>query len=293
MSVELVIPALVAIVGGVVAGLVRWPLRPAVAMSVLTGIAISVAATVSLVVAAAVIGLAARSALVLSLIEWCPVVPLHHQVGLVEGFLAIALTAVACIRIRRVLRRRRWAIEGTAGEHLSVLDTNEPIAYAAPGDPGCVVVSRGLLDSLTPRQRQVVLAHERAHLHHKHHRFLLAAELALAIVAPLGPLVEQIRLATERAADDDAVEAMGGDRQLVAQTIARAALTGHAYSNAVGAFGGASIPARIDALVGPPRAGGLRVMAALGSVATALTVVASGSIQAHHLVDLVGHICNL
>ncbi len=86
---------------------------------------------------------------------------------------------------------------------------------------------------------------------------------------------------------------MGGDRQLVAQTIARAALSGHAYSKTVGAFGGGSVPARIDALVGPPRAGGLRAMAAIGSIATALAVVASSSVQAHHLVDLVDHVCNL
>jgi Zn-dependent protease with chaperone function len=97
---------------------------------------------------------------------------------------------------------------------LSILDTAEPIAYAAPGDPGCVVVSKGLLDVLAPRERQVVLAHERAHLHHNHHRYLLAAELAVAVVPVLRPLVVQIRFATERSADESAVAALGGDREL-------------------------------------------------------------------------------
>lgn len=293
MSVGLVAPAFVAILFGVAAGIVRWPLRPQMAMPVLTGIAVCVASTVSLVVVAAVLGLAARSTLVLSLIEWCPVVPLHHEVGVVEGSLAVAASVFIVRRVSGVVGRRRWAVEGTAGQNLSILDTDEPIAYAAPGDPGCVVVSRGLLDSLSPRERQVVLAHERAHLHHRHHRYLLAAELALAVMPFLRALVEQVRLATECAADEDAARVMGGDRRLVAETIARAALTSHAYSASVGAFGGGSVPARIDALIGPPKASAVRAAAVVGSIAAALAVAASSSMQAHHLVGLIEHICNL
>ena len=54
------------------------------------------------------------------------------------------------------------------------------IAFAVPGDPGCVVVSRGLLDRLEPRERKVVFAHERAHLRLGHHRYLHASEVAAA-----------------------------------------------------------------------------------------------------------------
>jgi len=174
-----------------------------------------------------------------------------------------------------------------------VVDSPELIAYAAPGDPGCVVVSRGLLDALEPRERQVVLAHERAHLYHGHHRYLLAGEIAVAIVPFLGPLVDQIRLATERSADESAAEALGGDRRLVARTIARAAITRTVHDGLVGAFGGASVPARVQALIGPPQNPALTVAAFPVIGATAAVTVLAGSVQVHHFVELIEHVCGL
>lgn len=292
MSVELFLPALVAVACGVAAGLFRLPLRPMLAVRVLTAMAIVVAATTTVVLAAIAVGFAARSALVLSVIEWCPVVPLHHQVGVAEGSVAALLLVVGVWRARRVLGRRRWASAGTDGQSLAVLDSDEPIAYAAPGDPGCVVISRGLLDALEPRERQVVVAHERAHLHHRHHRYLLAGELSVAIVPLLRPLVAQLRLATERSADETAVDALDGDRQLVARTIARAAMTQSVHAGLVGAFGGGSVPARVQALIGPPDS--MTSMAA-GTVAGALiaaSAMAAGSVQLHHLVELIDHLCH-
>lgn len=157
---------------------------------------------------------------------------------------------------------------------------------------GWVVVSRGLLDALAPRERQVVVAHERAHLHHKHHRYLLAGELAVAVVPTLRPLVAEFRSATERSADESAVVALGGDRQLVALTVARAAITRSAYDGLVGAFGGASIPDRVNALVGPPDRVASTVFALSVGATTAVLAVAAGSLEAHHLVELIGHVCH-
>ena len=293
MSVELILPALVAVACGAAAGWFRLPLRPMLAVRVLTAIAVVVAATTTVVLAAVVVGFAARSALVLSVIEWCPVVPLHHHVGVAEGLVAAVLLGVGVWRARRVLTRRRWASEGTHGQRLAVLDSDEPIAYAAPGDPGCVVISRGLLDALEPRERQVVVAHERAHLHHRHHRYLLAAELCRAMVPLLGPLVAQLRLATERSADETAVDALDGDRQLVARTIARAAITRSAHAGLVGGFGGGSVPARVQALIGPPDSMTSIAFALSAGVITATTAVAAGSVQIHHLAELIDHLCHL
>lgn len=293
MSLAVVAPALVAIACGVVAGWFRWPVRPMLVVRIQTGIAVVVAATTSVVLATIVLGVAARSALVLSLIEWCPVVPLHHHVRPIEGAAAAVLLGVGAWRARRVLVRRRWAVEGTQGRRLAVLDSAEPIAYAAPGDPGCVVISRGLLDALAPRERQVVLAHERAHLHHRHHRYLLAGELSRAVVPLLGPLVAQLRLATERSADEAAVHSLGGDRRLVARTIARAAITRSAHAGLVGAIGGASVPARVQALIGPPDPAGSTVLGIAAGAITTVTVVAAGSVQVHHLAGLIDHLCHL
>ena len=293
MPYALLLPAITTIAVGAAVGLVRWPLRPMLAARVLTAIAVVVAATAATVLGVVAVGFSARSALVLSVIEWCPVVPLHHQVGMLEGSLAVLALAAATIRIRRVLRTRRRASEGTEGRRLAVVDSAEPIAYAAPGDPGCVVVSRGLLDALEPRERQVVLAHERAHLYHGHHRYLLAGEIAVAIVPFLGPLVDQIRLATERSADESAAEALGGDRRLVARTIARAAITRTVHDGLVGAFGGASVPARVQALIGPPQNPALTVAAFPVIGATAAVTVLAGSVQVHHFVELIEHVCGL
>jgi Zn-dependent protease with chaperone function len=292
VSVGLFFPAIVAMACGVAAGLIRWRLRPMLAVRLLTVIAVVVAATFAAVVVTVIVGFAARSALVMSLIEWCPVVPLHHQVTVVEGTVAVLVLGVAGARTRRILRRRRLASTGTEGRSLSIVESREPVAYAAPGDPGCVVISRGLLDILSPRERQVVLAHERAHLHWHHHRYLVAAEISLAIVPLLGSLVGQIRLATERSADESAAAALGGDRRLVARTIARAALSRSVHHGLVGAFGGASIPTRINALIGPAQPTAVAALAIGAIGATAVTAVAAGSMQFHHLAELIEHVCS-
>ena len=293
MSVALLLPAIFAVGCGTVAGLIRWPLRPMPAVRILTATAVGVGMTVATVLVALAVGFLARSALLFSLIEWCPVVPLHHHVGYLEGVTAILALAVGGIRARRVLRRWRWAAEGTAGRHLWILDSDESVAYAAPVDPGCVVVSRGLLDALEPRERQVVLAHERAHLHHRHHRYLLASELAVALVPVLRPLAVQICLATERSADESAVSALGGDRRLVARTIAHAAITRSVHEGLGGAIGGGSATARVNALIGPPDTPAM-VMLALGAVATTATLAfAAGSMEIYNLVGLIGHLCHV
>jgi len=239
-----------------------------------------------------VAGFTSRSALVESLVDWCPAVPVH-QVGVLQGGIAILLLGVASTRSYRVLRARRRASAGTEGRSLAVIDSIEPIAFAAPGKPGCVVVSRGLLDALDVRERQVLLAHERAHLHHNHHRYLLSAELTGAIVPVLRPLARQIRFATERSADESAADAMGGDRRLVARAIARAAVARSVHAGLVGSFGGGAVPLRASALIGPRRAGAV-VVSGIGVVigAAAVTIVA-GSVQLQQLMALIGHVCHL
>jgi hypothetical protein len=138
-----------------------------------------------------------------------------------------------------------------------------------------------------------VLAHERAHLHHRHHRYLLASELAVAIVPLLRPLAVQICLATERSADESAASALGGDRRLVARTIARAAITRSVHEGLVGAIGGGSATARVNALIGPPQTPAV-VMLALGAVATTATMaLAASSMEIYALMGLIAHLCHV
>ncbi len=292
MSFDSILPALVVAVVASAAGLIRWPVRPMLAVRVLSVTAAVGAATVLFVAVVGAIAVFGHSAMVLSMMAWCPLVPFHHDIGIIEGAASILLVAMSGWRIRQVLARRRWAMEGTAGRRLAVLDTDEPIAYAAPGSPGCVVVSQGMLDALGPRERQVLFAHERAHLDQNHHRYLLVAELAVAVLPMLRPLAEQLRMATERAADDAAVHAMGDDRPLVARSIAKAAVSAGEYRALVAGFGGGSVPLRVEALLGPsPRPTVLWVGAAT-AVAVSVVTLGVGGVQLHHVAVLVGHLCH-
>ena len=291
MSVSLITPAIVVVLLAMIAGRVRWSDAPKMATRVLTAIVALASATVVLVLLAVAGGFIGRSSIGLAVLERCPKLGLvQHHVGAVEGTISLLALAVIGFRVVRVLRMRRWALRGTKGRHLLVLRTNEPIAYAAPGKPGCVVVSRGLLRELSSEERRVMFAHERAHLRQNHHRYLLVGAIATAIAPVLSGAVEQLRLATERCADEAAVKVMDGDREAVAVSIGRAALATTAFGGAVGAFGGGSIPLRVQALLDEPRTSLVRrvfVVAMVVSVAVAI----GSSVQVHHLYELVAHVC--
>ncbi len=293
MTLAAVLPALIVVMVTSAAGLVRWPVRPMTAVWALSVTAAVGAGTVLFIAIAGVVGLLGRSAMVLSVFDWCPLVPFHHEIGATEGVVSVLVVAVSASRIRRVLARRRWAMEGTEGRRLAVLDTSEPVAYAAPGSPGCVVVSQGMLDALQPEERHVLFAHERAHLDQHHHRFLLVAELAVAILPTLRPLADQLRLATERSADEAAVQSVGDDRRLVARSIARAAVSTDEYRNLVGAFGGGSVRLRVNALLGPPPSASVLRAGAATAVAVSVFSLGAGGVQLHHIAMLAQHLCHV
>ncbi|MDH3684042.1 MAG: M48 family metalloprotease, partial [Acidimicrobiia bacterium] len=190
MNVEFVLPAMVLLGLTLTLGMGRWHLPPRPAIRALAAVAAIAATTVATVVAATAAAFVLGPARRAEIIEWCRIVPLHHEVGPIAGVASLTAVAFMTIRVWLVLRRRRQATRNTAGRRISVLETPAPIAYAAPGTPGCVVVSTGLLSALKPRERQVVFAHERAHLRQGHHRYVLTGSLAVAIVPLLRPLVD-------------------------------------------------------------------------------------------------------
>ena len=55
-----------------------------------------------------------------------------------------------------------------AGHEVRVLDGALPLAYCVPGREPRVVLSDGVLQTLDREQVDAVLAHERAHLRHRH-----------------------------------------------------------------------------------------------------------------------------
>jgi Zn-dependent protease with chaperone function len=125
-------------------------------------------------------------------------------------------------RTRRALRR---LCEGhPADTELIVAASPEPQAFAIPGRPGRILVTSGMLSALEPAERRVLLAHERAHLTHRHALLVTAATLAAAANPLLRPVRSTIAFLVERWADEQAADAVG-DRETTARALARAALS--------------------------------------------------------------------
>ena len=292
MSLAGIWPGVLVIAVAVGLGLFRTPLPPRVTVRLLTIAAALSAMTTLLITSAVAIGFALGPARSAAILDWCRAIPVHHSVGKAAGMTASALLMIMAVRTTKVVRRNRAVLADAPHQRISIVDTPEPLAYAVPRGPGSVVVSTGLLAALGPRERQVVFAHERAHLRQHHHRYLFFAALAQAILPPLKPLLHQLRHATERCADEEAVTAMSGDRSIVATAIARAALQTNSFRTPLPGFGGGTVPARVQALVGQ-RPDTKLVGAAVAVTAFAALAIAGGaSLQLHHLYGLYEHVCH-
>jgi len=207
--------------------------------------------------------------------------------------LALAAAAVALIRsgrrdTRLLVRAHRDSRALPGAGDLAVLDDDRVEAYAVPGLPGRagrraggrLVVSSGMLRALPGPEREALLAHERAHLRHQHHLFLLALNLASAACPLLRPLSAEGAFTVERWADEQAAAEVG-DRALVARALARAALA-QRQAGTPGPVGGLAatggpVPRRITALLAAPPAsrrlpliaGGLLLVLCCGSLVDA------------------------
>ncbi|AUG75839.1 hypothetical protein CFP65_0918 [Kitasatospora sp. MMS16-BH015] len=146
------------------------------------------------------------------------------------GPIAATLLATAAVRLALTTWRRHRDGQALAGlRHapaagdLLVLPEERPDAFALPGHPARIVVTAGMLRALPAAERAALLAHERAHLTHRHHRYAALAQAAAAVNPLLGRLREELAFGLERWADETAAEAVGS-RQLAGRALARAAL---------------------------------------------------------------------
>jgi peptidase M48-like protein len=169
------------------------------------------------------------------------------------GALAWALVQLGFDVHRRVSTVGRLRHAGPAAGGVVVADWAEPLAVAVPGRPGRVLLTSGMLRVLDGAERDAVLAHERAHLAHNHHRAMLLTGAAAAVNPLLRPARESVGYLVERWADEEAAGAVG-DRDLVARAVARAALATAGHTTPVpmllGVHGGV-IVRRVRALRSP------------------------------------------
>ncbi|MBT3152509.1 M56 family metallopeptidase [Streptomyces sp. CHD11] len=205
---------------------------------------------------------------------------------------ALCAVLLACGRTLwrhgRVRRRAHRALAGLRGTGVAVLSDGAPYAYALPGgrrSPGRVVVTTGLLGHLGPPERRALFAHERAHLAARHHRFLLAVQLAARANPFLRPLRTAVAYTAERWADEEAAQTVGS-RRVVAHAIGRAALVSRStpVPTLAGLAAAGPVPRRVAALLGPapavrrwPSLFTLVGLAAWGAAAGALTSAMSSA----------------
>ncbi|MFD0020223.1 M56 family metallopeptidase [Streptomyces sp. NPDC058382] len=211
--------------------------------------------------------------------EWPAAVPLACAAG------AVMLGQLILLLRRwfqhRSLLSRAWrsAEEGTGDGDLLVVPGTDVDAFALPGyrgRRGRVVLTSGVVRDLKASEREVLLAHERAHLAGRHHLLSAAVDLASVIHPALRGPREALAFHLERWADE-AAAAVVGNRRVAAAAIARAALAGAARGRPgkggyplLSATSG-PVPRRVEALLLPepelPRRGPRRAgVAALGGV---------------------------
>ncbi|MEU1624308.1 M56 family metallopeptidase [Streptomyces sp. NPDC020096] len=216
--------------------------------------------------------------------------PIDMPVG---ALAALALAAVAVLAFRAARRHHADLLRaasaadrhGGAGD-LTVLPDPGADAYALPGRPGRVVVTAGMLRKLDAGEREVLLAHERAHLRGRHHLLIVCADLAACLHPALRGLRAPLSFHLERWADESAATVVG-DRRLTARAVGRAALAasaapaGRRPAAALAAAAG-PVPRRVAALLEAPRPRtprsrltALRPAAAIAAVLAAC-VLASG-----------------
>jgi Zn-dependent protease with chaperone function len=222
--------------------------------------------------------------------------PVELSIAAAAGLL-LALTTTAALRTLWI-RCRAFARAATdaaclaATDGLVIVDDPEPEAFALPGLPGRVIVSTGMLDTLDPGERDVLLAHERAHLAEHHYVFVALAQLGAAANPLLRPLATAVAYTVERWADEHAAR-VTGDRRRAARTVGKAALaTGRRRARpaatALGILGrgdlpraAGPIPRRVAALLAPPQAS-----RALPALVTSAVLVAVMVFTADAVTDL-------
>ena len=293
MSVSFAAPFAVAMIAAALAAMAQRRLRPDVATQTLAVACVAAAAAWLWALIALTLGALAAVTTIDDWLSWCPNLHLADGhvawgVGVAAGVLLSASVLALVRRVASAMSARRRLPHCRNG--VLVLNCDEPAAFAVPGRRGGIVMSRGMIEALDDSERSVVWAHERAHLRNHHHWYLGASGLAAAVLPALRPLARQVHFGTERWADEDSVRSTG-DRRLVARTIAKAALASNAHRHPQMAMATSAVPARVEALIAPSQRV-LGTMAGLTVAASLMSLTVGGStIQLHHLVTLVDHVC--
>lgn len=187
-------------------------------------------------------------------------------------------------------------VDSAHGYLIIEVPTDQQLAVAARGRPGCVIVTSGVLSVLSEDERSAVIEHEIAHLRRSHWRWLAVvagARRAFGWFYPVRRSLQLLRLGIERVADEDAA----AGNPLVRSAIRRALVKLSTGSNpsSVMAF---SLPdqviERVRALEKPVPTSSVLTLAGhlvLGSLLVAAAVTLGLWIGHTHQLAMLGAIC--
>jgi Zn-dependent protease with chaperone function len=236
-----------------------WPLAtrlpPRMATWLLTGAAVALAALSTAVLGFLALTAVLRIPLVASLGHLSAAVirredPASLSAALVATVLLVAVALAAARagwrRSRALIRAARQARCLPGSGQVVVVPDGAADAYTVPGWPGRIVVTAGMLDALAPAERDVLLAHERAHAANHHYLFTALSHFAAAANPLLRPVAAAVAYTVERWADETAAGRCG-DRRLAARAVGKAALA----SSRSAARGRARVPAVATGIAGP------------------------------------------
>jgi hypothetical protein len=276
-------------------------LPPAAAAPLLTMLALATSLATGLVLCLAAFSALARLPLVAaaggwSLATWRPLDQLPPGIGIVAGAAAAILLAAGLAQlagsIRQLVLAARACRQLAGGDdRLVITGDARPTAYTLPALPGAIVVSAGMLRLLSAGERRALLAHEAAHLRHRHAVYVLLSQLAAAANPLLRPLARSVRLAVELWADRAAADEIG-DSVLVARAVARASLAASHHRSGGGmtlAIGESDVAVRVSALLGrrsrPARSRTAAAAAVALTLASGLTA-ATLALAVHERVEI-------
>lgn len=284
MTAWLLLPLALSGLFGLLAPRVALRLPPAVATWILSGGAMLSAAASSVSLGLLALIFVAPSPMLVAQGHWSDhALRLHADQAPVVGAAATMAVVLCAARFLWVGIRRLAAVRGAfrlaaaladGDQELVVLVSSDRQGLAVPGSPGRIVVTTALLRSLDADERRALLAHERAHLAHRHYLHQTAAVLAAAVNPLLAGLPRALELSCERWADEDAAHVCR--RNTVAHALTRVA-TGvrPATPAAVLAAADRDVAARVGALRAPaPRLVAWRIAILTALLTATLAAVA-------------------
>lgn len=220
----------------------------------------------------------------------CVVHPPHAAAEPATWFVAGALV-VACggfvglfaARVCREVRLARSLVllsQPTEwGNDVRLLDGPEPVACTVGDGRATILLSRGLVDKLTPKQLHIVLTHERAHVQRLDVLTSLADRFVCSLLAERvsRALMGQIVLAREQACDEASAIEVGSPLDVAATILAVARLGVHRPC-AGHCFGDGELEARIRHLLMPAPTSTRWLMGVVGTV-MAIVLLGAGPLH--------------